>query len=78
MLGGAIWCIGTTSNVLAAGVTGPAIAYAFGQGATLIAALSGVFIWKAFRDAPQLNNLLALMFACYAAGLVLIGLSPVK
>jgi glucose uptake protein len=76
ILGGGIWCVGTTSNVLAAGVTGPAIAYAFGQGATMIAALSGVFIWREFRDAPQLNNLLALMFVCYAAGLVLIGLSP--
>jgi hypothetical protein len=31
ILGGAIWCVGTTSNVLAAGVTGPAIAYAFGH-----------------------------------------------
>lgn len=75
VLGGVIWCLGTTSNVLAAGVTGPAIAYAFGQGATMIAALSGVFIWKEFRGASGLHGLLAAMFACYAAGLVLIGLA---
>jgi len=36
-------------NVLASGVAGPAISYALGQGATLVAALWGLLIWHEFR-----------------------------
>jgi len=35
-------------------VVGPAIAYALGQGATLVAAIWGVFIWREFRGASSL------------------------
>jgi glucose uptake protein len=63
-------------NVLASGVAGPAASYALGQGATLIAALWGVFVWREFRDAPKGTNvLITLMLAAYALGLVLIGLA---
>jgi glucose uptake protein len=75
-LGGGIWMAALTLNVLASGVAGPAISYALGQGATLVAAIWGVFVWKEFRAAPAgVMPLVALMFLGYAAGLALIGLA---
>jgi glucose uptake protein len=73
ILGGLIWGIGNQFNLIAAGKAGPAISYALGQGATLIAALWGVFIWKEFKDAPRsTNGLLAAMFLLFIAGLALL------
>ena len=46
ILGGVIWSLGMTLNIIASGQAGFAISYGLGQGATLIAALWGVFIWK--------------------------------
>jgi glucose uptake protein len=60
-------------NNVAAGKAGPAISYGLGQGATMIAALWGVFIWKEFKSAPAgTNKLLALMFVFYLVGLSLV------
>ena len=74
ILGGVIWMTALGLNVLAAGVAGPAISYALGQGATLIAALWGVFVWHEFRHAPAgTGRLIWLMFAAYAFGILLIG-----
>jgi glucose uptake protein len=74
VLGGVIWMTALVFNVLASGVAGPAASYALGQGATLIAALWGVLVWREFRDAPKGTNILiTLMLAAYALGLVLIG-----
>jgi glucose uptake protein len=74
ILGGVIWMAALGFNVLASGVAGPAISYALGQGATLIAALWGVFVWHEFKDAPAgTNKLIAAMLAAYAVGLILIG-----
>ena len=73
-LGGCIWMLALSLNVLAAGVAGPAISYALGQGATLVAAIWGVFIWREFVGAPRgTGMLIALMFIGYLAGLALIG-----
>ena len=72
-LGGIIWCVGMSLNIIAAGKAGYAISYGLGQGATLIAALWGVFIWKEFKDAPKgINILLAMMFVCFVIGLGLV------
>lgn len=74
VLGGAIWMTALVLNVIASGVAGPAISYALGQGATLIAALWGVFVWREFRDArPGAKPLVALMLVAYTFGIVLIG-----
>jgi glucose uptake protein len=55
-------------------MAGPAISYALGQGATLVAALWGLFIWREFRTAPPgTNKFIVLMLAGYAGGLILIG-----
>jgi glucose uptake protein len=73
VLGGCIWMLALSFNVLASSVAGPAISYALGQGATLVAALWGVVIWREFKDAPVgTGKILALMFASYALGLFLI------
>lgn len=73
MLGGAVWCLGTAFSYIAAGKAGAAISYALGQGAPMIAAIWGVFIWKEFRGADRRTNLLlAVMFLFFIAGLAAI------
>ncbi len=74
VLGGSIWMLALSFNVVASGVAGPAISYALGQGATLVAALWGLLIWKEFRNAPAGTGVyLGLMLAGYTSGLILIG-----
>jgi glucose uptake protein len=74
VLGGAIWMLALSFNVIASGVAGPAISYALGQGATLVAAIWGVFIWREFAAAPAgTGKWIAAMLVGYAVGLVLIG-----
>jgi len=73
ILGGIIWCLGMSMSILASGKAGFAISYGLGQGATLIAALWGVFIWKEFKGASKTVNILILfMFLAYLAGLALL------
>lgn len=73
IIGGVIWCIGMLFNMIAAGEAGFAISYGLGQGATMIAAIWGIFIWKEFKNSPKgTNTLLGLMFALFIAGLSLI------
>jgi len=74
VLGGAIWMLALSFNVIASGVAGPAVSYALGQGATLVAAIWGLFIWREFRAAPPgTNKYLGMMLAGYSIGLILIG-----
>jgi len=74
--GGFLWMIALSFNLIASGVVGPAVSYALGQGATLVAAIWGVFIWREFRDAPKGTGwLIGLMFAGYGSGLALIGMA---
>ena len=73
ILGGMIWNLGMSLSIIASGVAGFAISYGLGQGATLVAAFWGVFIWKEFKAAPAGTNLLlTLMFASFIVGLTLI------
>ncbi len=70
ILGGMIWGVGNSLNLIAAGKAGAAISYGLGQGATLVAALWGVFIWKEFKDAPKgTNKMLFAMFILFMAGI---------
>ena len=76
VLGGAIWCLGTAFSYIAAGKAGAAISYALGQGAPMIAAIWGVFIWKEFKGSDRKTDvLLGVMFLFFIAGLGLIILS---
>lgn len=78
ILGGIIWGIGMSFSIIASGAAGYAISYGLGQGATMVAAAWGVFIWREFKDAPSgTNPLLTLMFLSFIAGLGLIIVSRV-
>jgi glucose uptake protein len=73
VLGGIIWGIGNSLNLIAAGKAGTAISYGLGQGATLVAALWGVFIWEEFKYAPKgTDGLITAMFLFFIAGLGLV------
>ncbi|HMH15826.1 MAG TPA: GRP family sugar transporter [Edaphobacter sp.] len=79
IVGGIVWNSGLQANLVAsrAQLVGPAVSYALGQGATMISAAWGVFIWREFRDAPRgTGRLLAIMFLFFLTGLGLIALAP--
>ena len=71
ILGGLIWGVGNSFNLIAAGKAGAAVSYGLGQGATLVAALWGVFIWKEFKNTPKgVGGLLAIMFTFFLLGII--------
>jgi glucose uptake protein len=73
ILGGMIWSLGMMLNIMAGDIAGYAISYGLGQGATLVAAIWGVFVWREFAGAPKgTNKLLAAMFILFVVGLSLI------
>jgi glucose uptake protein len=79
VLGGAIWCTGALSNFLAskANMVGPAVSYSIGQGATMISAGWGVFIWHEFATAPRKARIfLTFMFLLFLCGLGIIAIVP--
>jgi len=80
ILGGLVWCTGTTLNFVAsrAHIVGPAVSYSFGQGATMVSACWGVFVWHEFAGAPKrAKTLLGWMFIFFIAGLAAVALAPV-
>jgi glucose uptake protein len=80
LAGGMIWCTGAESNFVAshAHIVGPAISYAIGQGATMISAAWGVFVWKEFASAPPASRrLIPLMFVLFLIGLGAIAVAPI-
>ena len=73
VLGGCIWCLGTALSYITAEKAGPAVSYALGQGAPMVAAIWGVFIWKEFKGAKKgVYGLLIAMFCFFLAGLATI------
>ncbi len=73
VIGGLIWCVGMSFSILASDQAGPAISYGLGQGATVVAALWGIFVWREFRDSPKgVHLMLYLMLLVYAVGLSMI------
>ncbi len=72
ILGGLIWGIGMSFSILAAGRAGYAISYGLGQGATLVAALWGIIIWKEFKGIKGTGGLIGIMLVAFLAGLGLI------
>lgn len=78
LLGGVVWCGGAVFSFAAsqAQFVGPAIAYAIGQGATMVSACWGVFVWHEFRGAPSRSRrLLPGMFFFFLCGLAAIALA---
>jgi glucose uptake protein len=79
VLGGAIWCTGGVANFVASGahLVGPAVSYSIGQGATMVSACWGVFVWREFAGAPRRATMfLVLMFVCFLIGLGAVALAP--
>jgi len=79
LAGGVMWCTGAVLNFVASRshIVGPAISYSIGQGATMISACWGVFVWREFGDAPsEAKTYLTRMFFCFVCGLTLIALAP--
>ena len=73
VLGGCIWATGTLLSFVTAGTAGAAIAYALGQGATLVSALWGILVWKEFAGAPRKSAVLNFaMIVLFVAGLALL------
>jgi len=73
MLGGMIWCTGQLLSVMSAGAASPAISYGLSNGAPIVAAIWGIFVWKEFKNAPKgTRTLLSLMFLFYMIGLGMI------
>lgn len=73
ILGGMIWSIGMAFSIIASTKAGAPLSYGLGQGATMIGAFWGVFIWKEFRGAPKgTNSLLIAMFCLYLIGLAVL------
>src|SRR5207237_10361483 len=81
VIGGVIWYGGAISNFVAASAeqnakVGPAASYALGQGATMVSALWGLFLWKEFAGADfRVKNLLYVMMALFICGLVMVSLA---
>lgn len=79
ILGGAIWCVGGVSNFVASGahLVGPAVSYTIGQGATMVSACWGVFVWHEFAGAPKAARiLLVFMFLVFLLGLGSVAVAP--
>jgi glucose uptake protein len=79
ILGGVIWCTGGVLNFVASRshIVGPAVSYSIGQGATMISAAWGVFIWREFANAPaRAKTLLFWMFVLFLCGLSAVALAP--
>jgi glucose uptake protein len=79
LFGGAIWATGAVANFVASGahLVGPAVSYSIGQGATMVSACWGVFVWHEFAGAPSsAKRLLFFMFIFFAVGLVAVALAP--
>lgn len=73
LVGGFIWGVGMTFNLVAAGLVGMSISYAIGQASPMVAALWGVLAFHEFRGAPARARMyLVAMFICYILALVLI------
>jgi glucose uptake protein len=80
IVGGFIWTTGAVFNFVAshAQIVGPAISYAIGQGATMVSAIWGVFVWREFAKAPQSSRrLIPLMFLFFVTGLAAIAVAPI-
>lgn len=80
IIGGAIWCTGAVLNFVASRshIVGPAVSYSIGQGATMISACWGVFVWREFATDPSRSKtFLVWMFIFFVCGLTAVALAPI-
>ena len=75
-LAGLIWCTGTLSSFLSAGIVGIAISWGIGSGAPMVGALWGIFLWKEFSHARRATKfLMASSMVLYVAGVISVAIS---
>lgn len=74
ILGGSIWCLGMLFNILAAEKASFAISYGLGQGATMVSAAWGVFVWKEFKEAKGKNIVSTMTIAMFILFIIGLGL----
>jgi glucose uptake protein len=73
IVGGAVWSLGTASNLIAGNAVGFAASYAIGQSAPLVASLWGILAWREFAAAGRrVVAPLAAMFGCYALAIYIL------
>ena len=80
ILGGIIWATGGVASFVSsrAHSVGSAVSYSLGQGATMISAIWGVFVWKEFAGAPaKAKQYLVAMFLLFLLGLGALAASPI-
>ncbi|MCU1327453.1 MAG: putative integral rane protein, partial [Bryobacterales bacterium] len=83
MLGGALWAMGALASFVAAraegaGSIGSGLNFAVGQGATLLAALWGLLVWKEFADADsKVKSLVTGTLVLSLTGILLVSLTNV-
>jgi glucose uptake protein len=82
LVGGSVWCIGTVANFVGSSApeevqVGPAISLALGQGAAMVSALWGLWVWKEFAGADsRIKSLVLVMFVLFLAGLGMVAVAP--
>jgi glucose uptake protein len=79
-VGGGIWGTGAMANFVAsqAHIVGPTVSYSIGQGATMISACWGVFVWHEFSAAPaRAKTILTWMFIFFVCGLSAVACAPI-
>jgi glucose uptake protein len=82
ILGGMVWAVGLISNLAASAAEGPAKAgpaesYGIGQGATMVSALWGIFVWREFAGADgRVKALVATMLILFVGGLAMVSIAP--
>lgn len=79
IIGGVIWCTGGVFNFVASRThfVGPAVSYSIGQGATMVSAAWGVFVWHEFAGtSSRVKLLLTCMFLFFLAGLSAVATAP--
>jgi glucose uptake protein len=80
VFGGAVWGTGAMANFVAsrAHIVGPTVSYSIGQGATMISACWGVFVWHEFSTAPpRARTILVWMFLLFLCGLTAVACAPI-
>lgn len=76
LIAGVVWCIGTVANFVSARVVGVAVSWGIGNGAPMVGALWGIFLWKEFKNgSSRAKGLIALSMALYVAGVVTVAIS---
>ena len=75
-LGGAVWAVGTAANLISGAKLGPALSYAVGQAAPMVATAWGVLYYREFAGATYRTVLLICStFALFIGAIALIALS---